>query len=99
MTEQNELRERVARIICCFAVGNNNCAECEENTDPGHKFPDCFWDIRQETDQLFALYADKIEQAVKEERERILRDLLVLDGWATPEQALKSVIKALKGEK
>ena len=78
--EQNELRERVARIICCFAVGNNNCAECEENTDPGHKFPDCFWDIRQETDQLFALYAGEIGQAkevgkklgAKEERERII---------------------------
>ena len=35
-------------------------------------------------------------QEAKAERERILNDLLALDGWATPEQALKHVIKALK---
>ena len=37
-------REKIARIICCFAKENNSCAECKENI-PGHSFPDFFCSI------------------------------------------------------
>lgn len=65
MTEQDKLREKVARIICADKID----AEIFE--------------------------AGKLVGA-KEERERLLKDLLVLEGWATPEQALKSILDALK---
>jgi len=64
------LRERLARIICCFAKENSSCAECKENTFPGHKFPDCFWDIRSDTDKIGAA----IEQWHKEAGYRQLDD-------------------------
>ncbi len=50
-----DLREQIARIICCFAKDNNNCAECKENTLPNLRFPDCFADIRSGTDRILAL--------------------------------------------
>ena len=52
--DRPKLREKIARIICCFAKNNNSCAECKENT-PTSPFPDCFPDIREETDQLLSL--------------------------------------------
>jgi len=50
-------REKIARIICCFAKDNTSCSECEYNT-PTTLFPDCFCDIREETDKLLALIPD-----------------------------------------
>ncbi len=49
------LREMIARVICCFAKDNDSCVDCKENTHPDHKFPDCFTDIREETDQILKL--------------------------------------------
>ena len=39
-----ELREKIARIICCFAKDNKSCTECKENIPPNLVFPDCFSD-------------------------------------------------------
>ncbi len=47
-------REKIARVICCFANENESCADCKEN-HPGSLFPDCFSDIREHTDKIIAL--------------------------------------------
>lgn len=44
-------REKLARIICCFAKENVSCGECQYNI-LGHSFPDCFPDIREDTDKI-----------------------------------------------
>ena len=49
--ELAEVREKIARIICCFAKINQSCGKCEFNTERS-PFPDCFPDIREDTDQL-----------------------------------------------
>ena len=62
-------REKIARIICCFAEENNNCEECKENTHPELKFPNCFPDIRDHTDQILALIPDKDAEMEKKCKE------------------------------
>lgn len=69
--DRPELREKIARILCCFAKDNKSCAECEYNTIDS-PFPDCFEDIREETDKLLPLIPD-IEEA-----NRL--------GWMSPEE-------------
>ena len=59
MTEQDELRKKVARIL------HKTIRQFEVE-----KCPKVF-DLRVHIDQIQALYADKIDQAKKEERERI----------------------------
>ncbi len=58
--DRPELREKIARAICCFAKDNKCCAECKYNT-PKSPFPDCFCDIRENTDQILALFSDETE--------------------------------------
>ncbi len=79
-------REKIARAICCFAENNKNCAECKHNT-PTSPFPDCFSDIREDTDKLLALIPD-IEEAIIQAR----KEQMVID-WA---QAGKDVEEAKK---
>jgi len=57
-----DLREAIARIICCFSKENKTCSECKENT-PKTPFPDCFEDIRNHTDQILSLIQPLISQA------------------------------------
>ena len=47
------IKEGLARIICCFAKRNTGCDDCEENTFSS-PFPDCFPDIREDTDQILS---------------------------------------------
>ena len=61
--EQNELRKKVARIL------HKTIRQFEVEKCP------IVFDLRVHIDQIHALYADKIEQAVKKERERILKEL------------------------
>lgn len=49
-----ELREQIARVICCFAKNNKGCSHCKYNTLTS-PFPDCFPDTRSETDQILTL--------------------------------------------
>ena len=67
-----ELREKIARVTCCFAEDNNSCAECKENT-PSRPFPDCFEDIRTNTDIILALFGQYAEAIRKEDRDRIFK--------------------------
>lgn len=71
-----EMREQIARIICCFAKDNNCCAECEKN-DPEmkYRFPDCFVEIRTVTDQLITLNQQVLSQALKEQHDRIFKGI------------------------
>ena len=55
---REEIREGIARVICCFANGDaeskpasKSCAECEYNT-PDSPFPDCFHDIRRDIEGI-----------------------------------------------
>ncbi len=76
-----KLREKIARIICCFAEKNKGCAECKYNI-PETPFPDCFCDIRDETDQILSLFRQHIsEDKVKAVKEILVRASLV-DGFS-----------------
>lgn len=94
-------REKIARIICCFAQENKNCDECKHNT-AAFPFPDCFVDIRENTDKLLSLFPNE-EEVRKQERERIIRlvkSLITFGGNAQSgnyNQALLDVVQALKG--
>ena len=55
-----DVREQVARIICCFAKENNSCAECgEARLSP---FPNCFDDIERETREILSLLQVKLPE-------------------------------------
>jgi len=61
--ETGKLREKIARIICCFAKENKGCAECKEaSLSP---FPNCFDDIKDETAQILQVCEAEIEKARK----------------------------------
>ena len=75
-------REKIARIICCFAKDNNSCAECKQNIPPNLVFPDCFNDIREETDKLLALIPD-IEEVRMYYKEIIGSQTLLIDELET----------------
>lgn len=66
-------REKAARIICCFAKENNSCSECQYNTSKT-PFPDCFSDIREETDQILSLWPKVLsDEEIKEKVEAVCR--------------------------
>ncbi len=84
-------REKIARVICCFANENESCADCKEN-HPGSLFPDCFSDIREHTDQLLALFPDREELEKQATLEQAAFDQLNFDKervafWARIEEA------------
>jgi len=89
--DRPELREKIARITCCFAKLNKSCAECLE-TIPAFPFPDCYSDMREETDQLLALIPDEkvVVEEIKGELEMLLgypnsnkpvQFSVVISGW------------------
>ena len=89
--EQKDIREKIARVICCFANENESCADCKEN-HPGSLFPDCFSDIREHTDQLLALFPDREEIEKQATLEQAAFDQLNFDKervafWARIEEA------------
>ena len=59
-----ELREKIARIICCFAVDNDSCSSCKENCSE-FPFPICFPDIKEQTDQILTLYEEALPELAK----------------------------------
>ncbi len=64
-------REKMARIICCFAKNNEGCTQCEYNT-PRSPFPDCFPDIREETDKLLALSEPLDDEELREKIDELI---------------------------
>jgi hypothetical protein len=56
-----ETREKIKRIICCFAKDNKSCKECKESDY-------CFDDVKDEAKQILALFQARLNKAVEEAR-------------------------------
>ncbi len=72
-----EWRGKIARVICCFAEESVSCSECEYNT-PADLFPDCFPDIREETDQIIAIFEEHYK-AQEEHLSELIDDVIRLE--------------------